>query len=395
MLAGICLMISLVSFVVQTETAVYIQHELKWNKAYCMLWLTHGSWSVLWPVQLLILRLQKRKLPWSTFWRRHKHLVRTTAQMVHSKDVHLSPQTLSRSPWPYMVKFTIFISCFLTLAGGSWYVAVDLTSPSDLTAIYNCNAFFAYVFSIYLLHDRARWDKMIAVALAIVGVVIVAYGDKEDPNHSSHSGGSNKSASDSKPDSRALGNMIIGVGSVAYGLYEVLYKKYACPPDATSPGRGMIFANTFGSMVGFFTLTVLWIPIPILHYTGLETFVMPRGKVALMLSISTLSNAVFSGAFLVLMSLTSPVLGSVAALLTIFLVAIVDWLITGKSMSSAAIAGGCIIIVAFLLLSWATYREMNEENKKRAEQNDKTFDPSDEEDEVAALGRLGPDEERK
>jgi hypothetical protein len=29
--------LSLISFVVQTETAVYIQHELGWNKAYCML----------------------------------------------------------------------------------------------------------------------------------------------------------------------------------------------------------------------------------------------------------------------------------------------------------------------------------------------------------------------
>lgn len=35
--AAFFLMISLVSFVVQTETAVYIQSELGWNKAYCML----------------------------------------------------------------------------------------------------------------------------------------------------------------------------------------------------------------------------------------------------------------------------------------------------------------------------------------------------------------------
>jgi hypothetical protein len=35
--AAFFLGLSLVSFVVQTETAVYIQHELGWNKAYCML----------------------------------------------------------------------------------------------------------------------------------------------------------------------------------------------------------------------------------------------------------------------------------------------------------------------------------------------------------------------
>ena len=36
-IAGAFLLVSLVSFAVQTETAVYIQHNLKWNKAFCML----------------------------------------------------------------------------------------------------------------------------------------------------------------------------------------------------------------------------------------------------------------------------------------------------------------------------------------------------------------------
>ena len=35
--AAFFLLLSLISFVIQTETAVYIQHELKWNKAYAML----------------------------------------------------------------------------------------------------------------------------------------------------------------------------------------------------------------------------------------------------------------------------------------------------------------------------------------------------------------------
>lgn len=36
--AAFFLVLSLISFTVQTETAVYIQHTLKWNKAYCMLY---------------------------------------------------------------------------------------------------------------------------------------------------------------------------------------------------------------------------------------------------------------------------------------------------------------------------------------------------------------------
>jgi drug/metabolite transporter (DMT)-like permease len=78
----------------------------------------------------------------------------------------------------------------------------------------------------------------------------------------------------------------------------------------------------------------------------------------------------FSGSFLVLISLTSPVLSSVASLLTIFLVAIVDWFRTGQPLSMASIIGGILIMIAFFLLSWSTYREMNEERKQKIQQDD-------------------------
>ncbi|KAH8687939.1 hypothetical protein BGZ60DRAFT_363961 [Tricladium varicosporioides] len=353
--AAFFLGLSLVSFVVQTETAVYIQSELGWNKAYCMLYFTHGSWSLLWPFQLLVLRLQKWKMPWKTFWRRHVYLVRTTAQMVELQELEI-PRG-QHSPIPYMLRMTAFITCALTVAGGSWYVAVDLTSPSDLTAIYNCSAFFAYAFSVPILREKLRFDKSIAVIIAIVGVLIIAYGDKEDPGESA--------AEQKQAKNRVLGNLIIGVGSVLYGFYEVLYKRLACPPEGTSPGRGMIFANTFGSLMGSFTLLVLWIPLPILHILGWEKFEFPTGNTGALLLVSVLANATFSGSFLVLISLTSPVLSSVAALLTIFLVAISDWMFTGKALTKAAILGGLLIVAAFLMLTWSTYKEMAEERRKR------------------------------
>ena len=264
----------------------------------------------------------------------------------------------------YMIKTTAIVTTALTIAGGSWYLAVDLTTPSDLTAIYNCSAFFAYAFSIPLLGDKIRFDKIFSVLVAIAGVLVVAYGDSGSAGDVAGGPDGGKPAAP-EAKNRAVGNIVIGIGSVLYGLYEVLYKKMACPPEGTSPGRGMTFAMTFASMIGTFTLTVLWIPLPILHWTGLEPFELPRGEAAWMLLISTFSNAIFSGSFLVLISLTSPVLSSVAALLTIFLVALSDWALTGQPLSLAAIIGGLLIIGAFLLLSWSTFREMNEERRKQ------------------------------
>ncbi|KAF1983914.1 hypothetical protein K402DRAFT_414109 [Aulographum hederae CBS 113979] len=373
MYAGCFLVLSLISFTIQTETAVYIQHRMGWNKAYCMLYFTHGSWSLLWPMQLLILRLQKWNVPWQPFWRRHVAILRSTAQMIQHRTLHLTPRQSQQSPLRYMIWTTAYVTCALTVAGGSWYVAVDMTTASDLTAIYNCSAFFAYVFSIPLLHEKVRFGKVLAVAVAIAGVLVVAYGGKAEESTPKHGGKSGGGAGgpdhDAKePQNRALGNIVIGIGSVLYGFYEVLYKKVACPPDGCSPGRGMLFANTFGSMIGFFTLCVLWIPLPILHFTGLEKFELPTGDTAKMLLVSVLANATFSGSFLILISLTSPVLSSVAALLTIFIVALVDVMLPGDlatPLSGNAIAGGCLIIAAFIMLSVATYREMDEERRQK------------------------------
>ncbi|KAF4986198.1 hypothetical protein FDECE_16068 [Fusarium decemcellulare] len=349
--AAFFLAISLVSFCVQTELSAYIQHDLGWDKAYCMMYFTHGSWIVLWPVQLMILRFQKRDIPWSVFWKRHKQHLRTTAIMIEMQTLdvfHISIQHRAR-PIRYLIRFTAMITCALTVAGLSWYIAVSLTTPSDLTAIYNCSAFFAYVFSVPLLHEPLRLDKSIAVLIAIGGVLVVAYGDTKTSG-----------TADVEAGNRFLGNLVIGVGSVLYGLYEVLYKRYACPPEGVSPGRGMIFANTFGSCIGLFTLTVLWIPLPILDFLGIEKFELPVASTCWLILLAVLANATFSGSFLVLISLTSPVLSSVAALLTIFIVAIVDWMITGEPLSFAAILGGTMIIVAFLGLTLSTYREMKE-----------------------------------
>ena len=84
-------------------------------------------------------------------------------------------------------------------------------------------------------------------------------------------------------------------------------------------------------------------------------------------------------------SLTSPVLSSVAALLTIFLVALTDYFFKKEALSGATITGGLLIIVAFALLSWATYREMVEEERKRQAEEGKNARAA------SVLGRLPAD----
>lgn len=70
-------------------------------------------------------------------------------------------------------------------------------------------------------------------------------------------------------------------------------------------------------------------------------------------------------------------LSSVAALLTIFIVALVDQLLPpplNAPLTSAAVLGGLLIIGAFLLLAYASYKEMDEERRMKLEESPSEMD---------------------
>lgn len=369
--SGLALLVCLITFVVQTEVAGYLATTLNYKKPIFMLYVTHSSWVLLWPLQILVMRFAKFHLPFDTFFKLHMNNVLTTAEMIldHNTADHQprhhhahNSSSSSSSSTAFSKLFGILKICFcltiaLTIAGSSWYIAINLTTTSDITAIYNCSAFFAYAFSVPLLHEAFRADKAFSVILAMLGVFIVAYGGGTDNNEDDAS----------KYPHRMFGNFIIGIGAILYGLYEVLYKKMACPPATVSPRRQAVFANVVGSGIGLCTLSILWIALPILHFTKIEIFEFPRGKIFGLLVTSVLSNMLFSGGMLVLMSLTSPVLSSVAALLTIFIVAMVDWVLFSVPVTFAGLIGGLFIIIAFALLSYATWQELSAEDDSEIE----------------------------
>merc|ERR1712000_694627 len=68
--SSVALLVVLISFVVQTENAAYIQKELGWNKPYLLLYMTHGSWILLLPLQVLYL-LPKSSLSFSELFKSH------------------------------------------------------------------------------------------------------------------------------------------------------------------------------------------------------------------------------------------------------------------------------------------------------------------------------------
>ncbi|MBE7181975.1 MAG: hypothetical protein INR71_12360, partial [Terriglobus roseus] len=128
-----------------------------------------------------------------------------------------------------------------------------------------------------------------AVALSITGTFIIAYGDTT----------SSSAAQDSKETigtSRLLGNLVACIGAVAFGLYEVLFKKWADPgPAAEGPdGESMDslpLAFAASALTGVYTMATLWVGLVVLHVTGVEVFVLPDWRIAGWIAISVLSGS--------------------------------------------------------------------------------------------------------
>lgn len=171
-----------------------------------------------------------------------------------------------------------------------------------------------------------------AVTLATLGVIVVVYGGAASQDRMS-----NESLTlTDRPTAPIVGNLLTLVASFGYGLYQVLYKIYAALPsdpearqdnvyqtipedeelaaerelsaaaaaledDSVYPPPFGLYPNLLTSLIGITTCFVLWIFLPILHNTGLETFHSPSNLLTVT-SIAgiSLSGVVFNSGLMVL-----------------------------------------------------------------------------------------------
>lgn len=371
-LVVIFFLVSLIAFVVQTEATSYI-YSKGFDQPYLLLFLTHGSWTFLWPVQMAIVSAMKLSRPegytslddepkdlswYSRFQiqvRRQMLRVYEISKLIHLEAGHADDQELEEDTWHafftsnvivYILKVVVVNTVILTLAALTWYVAMGYSYSNDITAIYNCSAFFAYVFAVPLLHEKFSWVKLSSVAVAVFGVFIVVYSGQLQLQDMPH---------------RMFGNILIAVGSVLYGYYDVFYKKYLCPPaHLVDPKAQALYSNFICSLVGFSSSVILFALLAVLYFTGGKVDLALSGEIWLYSIISVLANLSYFASMLVLMTLTSPVLGAVSSLTTIFLVGLFEWVVFGNGLSASQLLGDILVCVGFGILSWAYWHEIVE-----------------------------------
>ena len=98
-----------------------------------------------------------------------------------------------------------------------------------MTAIWNSNAFWAYVISVKVNDHDWEKRKLLSVLIASLGVLMVVYGGEKQESPSSAA-----EAPTDVPSAPFIGNVLTLLASFSYGLYQVMYKMYATLPEAAA-----------------------------------------------------------------------------------------------------------------------------------------------------------------
>jgi len=98
-------------------------------------------------------------------------------------------------------------------------------------------------------------------------------------------------------------------------------------------------------------LVTLWLPLPILHFYGIEPFELPTdSKTLLTLVAICLSGLIFNSGFMILLGIWGPIVTSVGNLLTIVLTLVSDLIFEAMALTVWSLLGAGMIVGAFGVL---------------------------------------------
>ncbi|KAH9964298.1 hypothetical protein BC827DRAFT_68977 [Russula dissimulans] len=339
--AVILFITTLIAFVVESQLTQYVQSTLHFRRPFFLFYIVHSSFALTFPLHLLYLVLTTSA-----------SLESILAGLSLAVKIHFAPSgqgrvATLRSPFPYarFLRLVAYLTFGLTVPSLLWFASVSLAPLSDVTAIWNTNAFFAYIITVRLFKLNWELRKLLAVLVATFGVLAVVYGDtvrQADAHPADHRDESTtaKTSESAGPQAPLVGDLLTLCASVGYGLYQVMYKRHAAlpsGPDYDTGGGGGAYVPLPGSSdgipaselseddlkiddlmypppfglhpnllacgIGLMTLLTLWIMLPVLHYTGYERFRLPDSPTTLFSigGIAT-SGLVFNAGLMVIIS---------------------------------------------------------------------------------------------
>ncbi|KAJ3937787.1 MAG: hypothetical protein NXY57DRAFT_980105 [Lentinula lateritia] len=314
----VALILALGGFVAQTQLTHRVLTVMNYNRPFFVIYVTQSVFTASVLVHLVYLAITT-KIPISSLC---KGLKITIAKRLHSS------KSLQRIQFPCIrfLLITLTLTAGFTTPTLLWGVGISLSSASDVTVIWNTNAFFAYLISVTVLGHQHQHSKFAAVLLATMGVVLVVYGGAEPGNSVLHH---------RRLPSRSVGDLFALLASVLYAGYQLFYDGFIELPLTSPQGldnfssestplmepeeleeyKDAIYPSPYGlessfwtSMIGLCTMSLLWAAFPALQSLGIEHFGLPTDLPTVLAILgAAMSGATFMTGTMVDLSLSGSI----------------------------------------------------------------------------------------
>ncbi|KAH7104781.1 hypothetical protein BKA62DRAFT_748595 [Auriculariales sp. MPI-PUGE-AT-0066] len=361
----------LISFCLQSALAEYVQSTLQFRQPFLLFYIAHSSFAFSFPLHLAWLSVSS-PTPVSEHIDALKDALTTKFTPNHS-----SPEL----PIRRILLIILAVTCGVTLPALLWYASVSLTSISDITALWNANALWAYAFAVPILRTTWSGRAASAVIFAFVGTLAVVYGASggtTDPSATTPAGPSRDSAAS------LFGSSLAFVAGVTYALYQVVFKRFialevvitqhsgrrfsttGAPSDASYSAipaaedgeggveEGLVSKEIIGADLPFGLWSNFWVSA-----IGICTFVVLGFTMCAIVGIASM-GVIFNSCYLVLLGLWGPVLASVGNLLTIVIMLAYDTLVHGfANVTMWSFVGSGAIVIGFAVLAADVLRSPN------------------------------------
>ncbi|CBQ69878.1 conserved hypothetical protein [Sporisorium reilianum SRZ2] len=284
---------------------------------------------------------------------------------------------------PLTLRETAILASQFTLVwfGANWAInaGLGLTSVASGTTIGSASGFFTLALGAALGVDRFTLPRLGAVCISALGVAAVTFADRDTATSgaatemgtavleglwkrptSSAAAPISVLTTAAKPPNGALGDMLALLSAFLYSLYVMLLKTRIGSEDRIS------MPLMFG-IVGAINIVCLWPILPLLHFSGIESFSLPPSPqiwagVAVNMCITFVSDFIY----LLAMLKSSPLITTLGLSLTIPLAVVIDALKGSHTGGVVAVVGSTAVLSSFGFIGWDDHRCFQEEKRRAA-----------------------------
>jgi solute carrier family 35 protein F5 len=193
--------------------------------------------------------------------------------------------------------------------------------------------------------ERFTVRKLAGVIASLIGIILISRVDLSSTDSPPGDDGSSGTFPHKTTAEIALGDAMAAFSAVMYGVYTIVLKRQV--GDESRVNMVLFFG-----LVGLFNMLLLWPGFVILHFTGIEPFVLPdTGRIWTIVLVNSFSSLVSDICWAYAMLLTTPLVVTVGLSLTIPLSLVGQIFLQGQYSSAIYWVGAAIVFLSFLVVN--------------------------------------------